>query len=123
MRAPASGSKTKRIIYPDIVAIKKGIVLAIEVKTTHGNTPIYIPSHQVEKIKEFIKRSGGIGLIAVKIIGSGEWRFLKIDDLPLTRKGNYKVDEEILSKSYRFSDIISIVSGNKRLDEFLDTES
>ena len=121
IRAPASGSKTKRIVYPDIVAIKNGYVLAIEVKTTHGEKPIYVPAHQVEKIKEFIKRSGGEGFIAVKIIGSGEWRFLRINDLIPTRKGNYKIDKETLTKSYRLSDLVSIVSGNKRLDEFLNT--
>ncbi len=120
IRAPASGSKTKRIMYPDIVAIKNGYVLAIEVKTTHGEKPIYIPAHQVQKLKEFIKRSGGEGFIAVKIIGSGEWRFLKIDDLIKTRRNNYKVDKELLTKSYRLSDLIAIVAGNKRLDDYMD---
>ncbi len=120
IRAPASGSKTKRIVYPDIVAIKNGYVLAIEVKTTHGEKPIYIPAHQVQKLKEFIKRSGGEGFIAVKIIGSGEWRFLKIDNLVKTRRNNYKVDKELLTKSYRLSDLIAIVAGNKRLDDYLD---
>jgi len=120
IRAPASGSKTRRVMYPDIVAIRRGYVLAIEVKTTHENKPIYIPCHQVEKLREFIKRSGGEGFIAVKIIGSGEWRFIRIDDLIMTRKGNYKIDKESLAKSYRLSDLVAIVAGNKKLDEFID---
>ncbi|MEM0282497.1 MAG: Holliday junction resolvase, partial [Desulfurococcaceae archaeon] len=33
MRAPASGSKGKKLLYPDIVAIYKGKVIAVEVKT------------------------------------------------------------------------------------------
>ena len=120
MRAPASGSKTRRVVYPDIVAIRNGYVLAIEVKTTHGDKPIYVPYHQVEKLREFIKRSGGEGFIAVKIIGSGEWRFIRIDDLVKTRKGNYKIDRDSLSKSYRLSDLVAIVAGNKKLDEFIN---
>lgn len=108
MRAPASGSKVKRVIYPDIVAIKDGKVIAIEVKTTHGELPIYIPKHQVDKVKEFIKRSSGLGYIAVKIIGTGKWYFIRIEDLKETTGGNYKVDEGVLRKGIRFRDLVAM---------------
>jgi Holliday junction resolvase len=118
IRAPASGSRAKRIAYPDIVAIRKGIVFAFEVKTTHKNKPIYVPKHQVEKIREFIRRAGGYGFIAVKIIGETGWRFISIDKLVET-ENNYKIDRKALTNSLKIQDILSMAVGSKSIDDYI----
>ncbi len=119
IRAPASGSRAKRIAYPDIVAIRKGIVFAFEVKTTHKNKPIYVPKHQVEKIREFIRRAGGYGFIAVKIIGETGWRFISIDRL-VEAGNNYKINRETLTNSLKIQDILSIAVKNKSIDDYIN---
>ncbi len=118
IRAPASGSKTRRFAVPDVVAIHKGVVYAFEVKTTHEKKTIYIPKHQVEKLREFIRRAGGKGFIAVKIIGVTGWRFIDINDLGTSKGGNYKVDEEMLRKAYKLQDLVSMATGTRKLDEY-----
>ncbi len=119
LRAPASGSKTRRIIYPDLVAIKNGVIMVFEVKTTREKKPVYIPKHQVEKLREFLKRSGGYGFIAVKIVGDMGWRFIPLDELEETSGGNYKVSLEKLSSSLRISDLVAIASKNKTLMDYI----
>jgi Holliday junction resolvase len=119
IRAPASGSRAKRIAYPDIVAIRRGVVFAFEVKTTHKNKPIYVPKHQVKKIREFISRAGGYGFIAVKIIGETSWRFISIDKLVET-ENNYKIDKDALINSLKIQDILSIAAKNKNIDDYID---
>lgn len=119
IRAPASGARTRRFAVPDIVAIKNSIVLAFEVKTAKKKKPIYIPKHQVNKLLEFIKRSGGYGFIAVKIVGESGWRFIEIDRLEKTISGNFKVSQDILINSFRLRDLISLVHSNKKLDDYI----
>lgn len=119
IRAPASGSKTRRIVYPDLVAIRNGVILVFEVKTIHEKRPIYIRKQQVEKLKEFLKRSGGHGFIAVKIVGSMDWRFIPLDELEETNGGNYKVSIKRLMSSLKISNLVAITSKNKTLIDYL----
>jgi len=116
IRSPASGSKAKIILYPDIVAIYHGKVLAIEAKTVRKERTIYLKQQQVEKLMEFSKRAGGEAYIAVKIVGTGEWRFVDLKSLQET--GGLKITKAHLSTSLKLEDLISIVKGVKRLDEF-----
>lgn len=123
LRAPASGSKTRRTVAPDVVAIKKGIVYCFEVKTTRETRTIYIPKHQVDKLREFMKRAGGKGYIAVKVVGESGWRFIPVEMLEKTKGGNYKVTQETMKKGYRLKDLVALASGNKSLDEYATSSS
>lgn len=118
MRAPASGSKAKRTRYPDLVAIMKGTVLAFEVKTTRNPSTIYIKREQVEKLLEFTRRAGGYPFIAVKIIGTGNWRFIPIKELEETSSGNYKITREKLGKGLSIRDLLVIACDHRRIDEY-----
>lgn len=122
MRAPASGSKAKRTVYPDVVAIMSGDVLALEVKTCKRERVVYVPRAQVEKLREFARRSGGRGFVAVKVVGTGKWRVLPVEELEETSGGNYRVPIEKLRKSLRIRDLLSIVRGARSLDEFFERE-
>jgi Holliday junction resolvase len=119
IRAPASGAKARRFAVPDIVAIYRGIVYAFEVKTSIKRRAIYIPKHQVEKLRIFVERAGGRGFIAVKIIGSSGWRFIDINDLKTSRGGNYKIGPEDLAKGYKLSDLVSFAAGITSLDKYM----
>lgn len=120
IRAPASGSKTKRMVYPDVVAIRNGVTLVFEVKTLSKVRDIYIDSKQVGKLLEFAKRAGGFSYIAVKIVGSGEWRFVSTEMLVKTPGGRFKVSREAFEKSLRLKELVSTVLKFKKLDEFLN---
>jgi len=120
VRAPASGAKAKRLLYPDLVAIRSGKIYVFEVKTRIKEEPIYIEKEQVEKLVEFIKRSGGKGYIAVKIIGStGGWKLVPLEMLKKTKSGNYKLDDEALSKAVSLKYLHAEVLGTKDLDQYI----
>jgi len=118
MRAPASGSKAKRLLYPDIVAIYRGKVLVFEVKTTSTLRDIYIPGHQVEKLLEFTRRACGEAYIAVKITGTGEWHFVSTSKLVKTPSGNYKLPKSALGEALKLPALVSSVKGVKDLLEY-----
>ncbi|MEB3778822.1 MAG: Holliday junction resolvase [Desulfurococcales archaeon] len=92
IRGPSSGSGVRRRIHPDIVAIKKGVTLVIEVKIGHPGKPVYINKRQANRLTEFAERAGGKALIAVKIPGKG-WRLHEITKLQQTKKENLKIDD------------------------------
>jgi len=121
VRGPASGSKTRRVIYPDIVAMKEGTILVIEVKTSDRRKPIYIERRQVERLKEFARRAGGIPLIGVSFADGTGWKFVRVEDLVKTRGGNYKVDDEVLAKSLSLRDLARIADKSHKLDEYLSS--
>ncbi len=99
MRAPRSGKIS--IPSPDIVAIKHGRVLVIEVKSR--GVGFQIRKEQLYEMKEWVSRSGGEGYIAIKIPYKG-WRFLKLDDV-IDNKGN--VGKSFLEEmSLRLEDVI-----------------
>jgi Holliday junction resolvase len=92
MRAPASGSATKRPL-PDIIAgsKKRGLQFAIEVKTTRSNT-LYIENDSLCQLVEFAQTFGCDPFLAVKFRGQRtSWLFLKPGQLQLTKGRNYKV--------------------------------
>lgn len=119
IRAPASGSKVKHTVYPDIVAIWRGKVLVFEVKTSEQRRTIYVPREQIDKIVEFAKRAGGQAFIAVKIIGQGEsWKFIPVERLEHTSRGNYKVSIDLLEKALTLRDLERITGMIHGLDEY-----
>lgn len=86
MRAPASGAKVRRYPYPDLVALKKGYSIAIEVKTTSEDKPIYIPKRQISILKEWHLKGGAEPWIAVKVLDGRGWRFYPLKTLVETKK-------------------------------------
>lgn len=118
MRAPASGSKAKRILYPDIVAIYRGKIIVVEVKTVKSPRNLYIEPHQVEKLLEFASRAGGDAYIAVKIVGTGEWIFVPASKLEKTSGGRYKLSKDAISEGVKLEALISLIKGVKKLSEF-----
>jgi len=63
IRAPASGSATKREL-PDLLVGKDGALLALEVKAS-GGRPIYIDRPEVEALEWFGRHFGAQALLAV----------------------------------------------------------
>lgn len=120
IRAPASGSKAKRMVYPDVVAIRNGITIVFEVKSSSRARDIYIDSKQIHKLIEFAKRAGGFSYIAIKLIGTGEWRFVSTDMLVKTASGRFKVSREAIEKGLSLKELVSITGKFKKLDEFLN---
>ena len=119
IRAPASGSKVKRTIYPDVVAIWRGKVFVFEVKTSEKYRTIYIPKHQIEKLRVFTERAGGRAFIAVKIIGQGKpWKFIPVEQLEHTSSGNYKITMELLRRGLEVNDLMKYAGMLKSLHEY-----
>ena len=118
IRAPASGSKRKDHI-PDIVALKSGVILLIEVKSRKSGNRIYIDKEQAEGIKEFARKSGGELFLAAKI--NRTLRFVKFEELRRTEGGNYAVDFETVEKGMDIDDLVRYVESkiSKTLDTFL----
>jgi len=118
LRAPASGAKTRKLAYPDLIALKKGMIFVFEVKTREKPGIIYIDRKQFMKLMEFIRRSGGQGYIAVKIMDGRGWRFIPIDKVEETRGGNYRVSLENIEKGLRISDLVKIADRTRSITEF-----
>jgi Holliday junction resolvase len=112
IRAPASGSKLKRIFYPDIIAIYKGKTLVFEVKAYSKLDYIYIKEEKIKKIVDFSERAGGRSFIAVKIIGSGEWKVVPVQELERTRSGYYSLKISKIEKAELLEDLIKRVKGD-----------
>jgi len=74
VRGPSSGGGSKKRFQPDLVAVREGAVIAIEVKARSDEGPIYIEAEQVLGLAEFARRAGGKAFIAYRAKG-GEWRF------------------------------------------------
>jgi len=90
MRAPSSGGA----IYPlDIVAIKKGLVLAFEIKT--WNRKPYLEAAQVGAFREWCERAGAMGFLGWR--GRGKWSFLRLEDV---MNSNYKDDSWISMEGF-----------------------
>ena len=106
IRAPASGSRAKRVFYPDIVAIYKRNVLVFEVKARSEPRDIYIEREKVERLRDFAERSGGEAYVAVKITSMGEWRVVPLDQLWVTKDGNYRVSKFTLERSSRLEELL-----------------
>lgn len=117
MRAPASGSKVKKAIYPDVVAIRKGHIAVFEVKSRSKGENIYIEKEQVNKLVEFATRAGGKAYIAVKVVGS-DWVFIPIELLEPTTSG-YKVSREILARGLSIEQLEVDIGVRETLDKYM----
>jgi len=89
LRAPSSGSRTK-LDRPDIVAGRRGLCLALEVKST-GKETFYIKKESISQLLRFSERFGATAMVAVKFKRKRRgWLLIKPENLAETKKG-YKV--------------------------------
>ncbi len=104
MRAPASGGATKRPL-PDVLAGNGKQYLAIEVKSTRQEH-IYIDHEKIVNLKEFSQIFGATPYIGAKFIRK-PWRFIKLEDLHVTKTENYRVNMDLaFSKGLDFEEVI-----------------
>ncbi len=95
MRAPASGSATKRPL-PDIIAgsKKRGLQFVIEVKTTHLRN-LYVEYDCIHQLLEFAETFGCEPYLATKFRGqTRDWIFIKPNQLQSTKGMNFKITFE-----------------------------
>ena len=103
MRAPASGGATKRPL-PDVLAGNGKLYLAIEVKSTRQDH-IYIDNEKIKNLIEFSEIFGATAYVGAKFIRK-PWRFIKLEDLHITRSGNYRVNTDLaFSEGLDFEEI------------------
>jgi Holliday junction resolvase len=95
LRAPASGKGGK----PDVVAVRKGRVVAFEVKVRSKPRDIYIPKVEVERLKTWAERAGAEAYIAVRILDPPEWKLIPLDRLQETQ-GYYRISRGDLWNGY-----------------------
>jgi len=79
IRAAGSGGL---ISTPDLVAIKKGRILAFECKA--WKTTPTLKKEEYKNFKEWCEMSGGMGFLAWKQTGGNGWKFLGVKDIPKT---------------------------------------
>jgi Holliday junction resolvase len=117
VRAPASGSKRKNPV-PDIIALKGGVILSIEVKSRRSDDSVYISREQGEGILRFSERSGGELFIAIK--NTSELKFIPFSKLRKTKGGNFVADKEVISSGLSMEDLVRLVESKfvKGLDLF-----
>ena len=108
LRGPASGSKVKKLIYPDVVAIYKGKAFAFEVKAFSELRPIYLDAKRGERLLEFAERAGGEAYVAFKHIGSGEWRLVPLSALRRTTS-ELVCDPKLLERATKLDDFVKRV--------------
>jgi len=86
LRAPASGSRT-RLDRPDLLAGRKGFIVALEVKTTSRET-LYLGEESVAQLLRFSRRFGAKPFLAVKFKRRRKgWLLVEAEGLKRTGKG------------------------------------
>ncbi len=109
IRAPASGSKVKHAVYPDVVAIYHGKVYVFEVKTREKLETVYIPKQQVEKLLEFARRAGAKAYIALKIRSLNQWFIVPIEKLE-NMGTRYRIGLTVLKTAQTLEQFITSVT-------------
>ena len=116
IRGPSSGGGSRKRFQPDLVAIKDGNVVAIEVKARSDEGPVYLEAEQVVGLAEFARRAGGRAFIAFRARG-GEWRFHPVESLQPTG-ASFKLESP--SAGLRLRDFLELVERRHRdLRDFL----
>jgi Holliday junction resolvase len=104
MRAPASGGATKNPL-PDVLAGNGNLYLAIEVKSS-SKERIYIKSDKISDLCEFSDIFGAEPFIGAKFKRES-WRFVRPQDLIITKQNNYKVDKDLAyNKGLDFEELL-----------------
>ena len=101
-----AGSGSMPLPCTDLLAGKKGRVLAIECKGGKGDKRRYIDIGQIEELKQFAHGFGAEAWVGARFNGM-EWFFLKITDLGRSESAFY-IDKDLAqSKGILFSQLIS----------------
>jgi len=96
MRAPASGAKVKRYVYPDVLAVRDRRVLVFEVKARREYKSICVEGYKISRLLEFARRAGGEAYVAVKITSAGRWAFVPASSVRRTDRGFYCISKSEL---------------------------
>ena len=117
MRAPSS-SGTSKMPRPDVLAgsAKKGMLLAIEIKTSRQNV-FYIQKEQIEGLQLFADRIGAQSYVAVKFVGKRmDYMFLSApDSLTQSKGGSYRVAVDDLKN--QGIDFYTLINEKERKDQ------
>ena len=81
LRVPSSGNSISPL---DVIAIKKGLIIAIECKAWSSRPRI--KAEKLQQMREWVDRAGALGFIAWRK-PRDQWMFLRIDD---AEKGKYE---------------------------------
>jgi len=113
MRAPASGARTKRVFYPDVLAVKfdgkNYRVLVFEVKLRKHRDTIHIAGPKIWLLQDYAKRAGGKAYIAVKISEEKQWFVFPVEMLEQQKyeKGvRYVITKDMFSRAKKLSEVI-----------------
>ena len=121
VRGPGSGGGSSEIVQPDLIALKNGFIFAFEIKVRWKRTTIYLEREKVERLKEFARRANGKAFIAVKIVDSIDWRFVPVEKMEVTKKGNYKITPENMLRGLTIDELNMITQPVKSLDNYMVT--
>lgn len=120
MRAPASGSATKRDL-PDVLAGNADTFYAIEAKSS-ADDRIYLDGEEVESLVYFARNFGAKARIGVRF-DEMDWFFFHPGTLHKTDGGNYRVKRETaLADGTDFPEFVN-VSAKVTLDEIDEGET
>ncbi|NOZ89022.1 MAG: Holliday junction resolvase [Crenarchaeota archaeon] len=108
VRGPASGSRARRLIYPDLVALYHGRIFVFEVKYRRSGGPLYVEAEQARRLEEFARRAGGEAYIAVKVPRRG-WRLVPLESAAYTPSGRLRIGEEELETAPTLEEFIRSV--------------
>lgn len=106
IRAPASG-RARKLFYPDLVAMKDGKILVIEVKALKKPHEVKIDKERYTKLLLYAMRAGGKAYLVVYVKSLSKWSTIPLEDLKRTSSGDYVATVDML-KAY--PDIESVVS-------------
>jgi len=76
VRSPASGRGCKRLFYPDLVAIKSGIIYLVEVRYRGDDRHILLDAKKYAKYMHATRITGGKPVLCVFYAGIGDFRCL-----------------------------------------------
>lgn len=105
VRSPASGGgRGGSRSAPDLVAVRKGKVLAIEVKSVEPGEPAKLSPKQVVKLLLWASRAWAEPYVAVKVGGGGGWRFVSLGAAERAGSG-YLVKPEAYEKGLTLEEL------------------
>lgn len=104
--ARMAGSGSMPLPCPDLLAGKKGRVLALECKSARGDKRRYINKQQVEELRAFAHGFGAEGWIAVRFNGMA-WRFLTPQELGRSKSALYIDPPSVMERGLSFAELLA----------------
>ncbi len=107
VRAPASGRRARRLLYPDVVAFKRGRLILFEVAYRNDRKPVAISKRKLELYRWAMREHGAEAYLCVYYEDVGDFRCVPVTEY---------TDED--DREVRFSSV-KIVNEGRRLEEIL----